>query len=101
MDGFKDLADALTPASGGGPTSDYQQWNYYQWTLYKIMCYTVMGSKNAQVMVDAGYTRGGTEGSEGNESCAVTGSTDGIGFAGAAEETRSADGKVSSENGRT
>ncbi len=90
VDGFKDLADALTPAE----RSDYQQWNYYQWTLYKIMCYTVMGSKNAQVMVDAGYTQG-------NTSCAVTGSTDSVGLVGAAEKTTSATGEVTSEKGRT
>lgn len=94
VDGFKDLADALVPASGGRLTSDYQQWNYYQWTLYKIMCYTVMGSKNAQVMVDAGYTQG-------NTSSAVSGSTDGIGFIGKAEQTKSAEGEVSSDKGRT
>lgn len=74
--------------------SDYQQWNYYQWTLYKIMCYTVMGSKNSQVMVGAGYTAG-------NDSSAVTGSTDKVGFMGIAEETQSANGASSSEEGRT
>ena len=94
VDGFKALADSLVPASGNGPRSDYQQWNYYQWTLYKIMCDTVMGSMNSQAMVGDGYTKG-------NDSSAVTGSTDTVGLYGIAEMTRSASGEVSSENGRT
>lgn len=49
-DQFKALADALTPAEG----SDFQQWNFWQWTLYKMMCYTVMGTKNAQWMLGNG-----------------------------------------------
>ncbi|MBO4569355.1 MAG: leucine-rich repeat domain-containing protein [Candidatus Methanomethylophilaceae archaeon] len=51
-DRFKSYADALTPAPG----SDYQQWNFYQWTLYKMMAYTVMGTKNSQVMLGNGPT---------------------------------------------
>ena len=94
VDGFKALADALTPADSKRMRSDYQQWNYYQWTLYKIMSYTVMGSKNAQVMVDPGFT-------EENTSCAVTGSTDSIGFIGAAESTLTAEGTVSTGKGKT
>ncbi|MBR6204799.1 MAG: hypothetical protein IKQ60_07110 [Candidatus Methanomethylophilaceae archaeon] len=94
VDEFKDLADALEPAEGAGLRSDYQQWNFYQWTLYKMMCYAVMGSKNSQVMLGSGYTQG-------NQSCAVTGSTDAVGFAGTAESTRSASGATSSEDGRT
>ncbi len=94
VDEFKNLVDSLVPASGSGLRSDYQQWNYYQWLLYKIMCYTVMGSKNTQVMVGDGYVQG-------NDSPAVTGSTDRIGFIGNAEETRSGSGKTSSDNGRT
>jgi len=93
VDGFKALVDALVPASGKGLQSDYQQWNYYQWTLCKIMGYAVMGSKNSQVMVGMGYT-------EGNDSAAVTGSTDGIGFYGEAPSTASASGQTSSEPGR-
>ena len=93
VDGFKALADSLVPASGKGPQSDYQQWNYYQWTLCKIMGYAVMGSKNSQVMVGIGYT-------EGNDSAAVTGSTDGIGFYGEAPSTESGSGQTSSEPGR-
>ncbi|MBR4225344.1 MAG: hypothetical protein IKR86_00860 [Candidatus Methanomethylophilaceae archaeon] len=58
VDGFKALADSLVPMSGDGLRSCYQQWNYYQWTLYKMMCYAVMGSKNSQGMVGAGYTQG-------------------------------------------
>ena len=94
VDEFKDLADALTPASGKKLQSDYQQWNYYQWTLYKMMCYTVMGSKNSQVMVGDGYVKG-------NESAAVTGSTDALGLFGIASVTTSATGAVSTETGRT
>ncbi|MBO4798622.1 MAG: hypothetical protein J5494_07650 [Candidatus Methanomethylophilaceae archaeon] len=94
VDEFKELADALAPFSGGGMKSGYQQWNFYQWTLYKIMCYTVMGSKNSQVMVGAGYT-------EGNTSCAVTGSTDDLGFIGIAGSSRSASGEITSGEGRT
>jgi len=94
VDEFKEAADALTPISGDGLRSDYQQWNHYQWTLYKMMCYTVMGSKNSQVMVGVGYT-------EGNDSPAVTGSTDAIGFAGIAAVTKSSSGASSSEAGRT
>ena len=94
VDMFKDQADALTPASGNGMQSDYQQWNYYQWTLYKMMCYTVMGSKNSQVIIGEGYTKG-------NDSAAVTGSTDTVGPVGIALATRSASGAVSSEPGRT
>ncbi len=94
VDGFKALADALTPAASKEMRSDYQQWNYYQWTLYKIMCYTIMGSKNSQVMVDPGFT-------EENTSCAVTGSTDNIGFIGAAESTLTAEGTISTGKGKT
>lgn len=94
VDQFKETADALVPVSGGGLKSDYQQWNHYQWTLYKMMCYTVMGSKNSQVMVGVGYT-------EGNDSPAVTGSTDTLGFAGIAAVTKSSSGVSSSEAGRT
>lgn len=92
VDGFKGLADALIPASGDGLESDYQQWNFYQWTLCKIMAYTVMGTKNAQVMVGAGYTGE-------NDSPAVTGSTDAVGFIGNAASTVSASGRVSTEDG--
>ena len=69
VDEFKALVDALVPASGKGLQSGYQQRNYFQWTLCKIMGYVVMGSKNSQVMVGIGYA-------EGNDSAAVTGSTD-------------------------
>ena len=102
VDGFRDLADSLVPASGGDLQSDYQQWNYYQWTLYKIMSYTVMGSKNSQVMVGDGYVLGNDPPEViGNDSPAVTGSTDGIGFMGIADETKSASGAISSDTGRT
>lgn len=94
VDAFKDLADSLVPVQGSKVDSFYQQWNYYQWTLYKMMCYTVMGSKNSQVMVGTGYT-------EGNTCKAVTGSTDRVGMYGNASETTAADGTVSSEKGRT
>ncbi len=94
VDGFKSLADALNPMSDNGPRPCYQQWNYYQWTLYKMMCYAVMGSKNSQVMVGDGYTKG-------NDSPAVTGSTDSLGFYGIADSTKSASGQTSSEEGRT
>ena len=94
VDAFKSFADALTPAQSSGPGSDYQEWNYYQWTLYKMMCYAVMGSKNSQVIVGAGYT-------EENPSSAVTGSTDAIGFVGVAESTRTSSGDVQAGVGKT
>jgi len=94
VDAFKSFADALTPAESSGPGPDYQEWNYYQWTLYKMMCYAVMGSKNSQVIVGAGYT-------EGNPSSAVTGSTDAIGFVGVAESTRTSSGDVQTGVGKT
>ena len=53
-DQFKGYADALTPAAN----SDYQQWNFYQWTLYKMMAYTVMGTKNSQMMMGSGPVSG-------------------------------------------
>jgi hypothetical protein len=93
VDGFKELVDALVPASGKGLQSAYQQRNYFQWTLCKIMDYAVMGSKNSQVMVGLGYTGE-------NDSAAVTGSTDRIGFYGEAPSTVSASGQTSSEAGR-
>ncbi len=54
-----------------------------------MMCYAVMGSKNSQVMVGDGYTKG-------NDSPAVTGSTDSLGFYGIADSTKSASGQTSS-----
>ena len=47
---FKEFADSLIPAA----ESDYQLWNFYQWTLYKMMAYTVLGSKDAQVILGDG-----------------------------------------------
>ena len=94
VDQFKDLADGLTPAAEQKQRSDYQLWNYNQWTLNKIMSYTVMGSKNSQVMVGYGYTVG-------NTSCAVSGSTDTVGFVGNASMTQSATGEYYAEWGKT
>ncbi len=96
VDGFKDLADALPPAAGKEMQSCYQQWNYYQWTLYRMMCYTVLGSMNAQEMVGEGFTAYSK-----TDGCAVTGSTDRTGFVGVADSTENAAGSVSSEDGRT
>jgi len=93
VDEFKGYADALTPAGTKKLESDYQLWNYYQWTLCKIMSYTVMGSKNSQVMVGLGY-------SYDNESPAVSGSTDTVGFFGNAKATESESGIITTEAGR-
>ncbi len=94
VDSFKVFADALTPAKGPGIQSDYQQWNFYQWTLYKMMCYTVMGSKNSQIMIGAGYT-------EENGCSARTGSTDSLGFMGVSSSTVTSHGSIQSGAGKT
>ena len=97
-DGFKAYADNLVPASKNRSRlqSDYQQWNYFQWTFYKMMCYAVMGSKNVETMVGAGFT-----GYAKTDSSAVTGSTDGIGFIGSADCTDNAAGSTYCEMGKT
>jgi len=94
VDEYKSYADALTPAASKDLPSAYQQWNFYQWTLYKMMCYTVIGCKNVQIMVGMGYC------SDENTSAAITGSTDTVGFVGLAPYTVSESGEVTSEDGR-
>ena len=91
-DQFKGFADALTPAVVDTDTrqSDYQMWNFYQWTLYKMMSYTVMGTKNSQLMVGQGYVASGTG------AVAVTGSTDSLNYVGKAGSTTATNGTVTS-----
>ena len=93
VDEYKQYADMLTPASTKGLVSDYQLWNFYQWTLCKMMGYTVMGSKNAQVMIGQGF-------SDDNTSPARSGSTDDVGFYGNAKSTESESGEITTEGGR-
>lgn len=44
----------LEKLGGSGISSDYQAWNFYQWTLYKMMGYTMLGTKNSQMMLPNG-----------------------------------------------
>ena len=44
----------LNGTSDAENSGDWMLWNYYQWTLYKMCSYTVMGGRDAQLIVGNG-----------------------------------------------
>ena len=88
VDAFNATANR-DPASGDGA---YQLWNFYEYTLYKAMAYTVIGSKNVQQIVGAGYTNGGDWDKKIN--APWTGQTDSLNLYGLSSSLTTYDGRV-------